>query len=377
MPKEIQEELDSYISSIDGSDTTDTSDTGVTDDNNADDGGNNGNGQDQQSIPGVDADVTPTEQSAQNKNKDQNPQGTSQNNNQKKDKQQGKGDQNGNKKSLRPLGDGVFADEQGNIVDDKGTIVAQRGFAARMYNENRRMKHTLDDRTNQLNQLAQRVGEFDALSRAAKTYNLEPQEMAQAIDLAGRMKRGDHLGVAKEVIALITAQGYNVTDLLGSEVGDTIEMRAIRQMMDERLAPITNREREAERIRQAETTGRQNYERFVSENEFADVHANAIAAVAQKHGLTPQQAYNQVRAFAIQNGLDFTQPLGPQINARMQEQQTQQRQQPAPHNGNRPKPMPNGASTRQNGVSPPVIMADPDDDWGSIIKRVQQGVGLN
>lgn len=273
-------------------------------------------------------------------------------------------------KQPRPLGDGTFMDANGNITTENGQIIAEKGFASRMYQQNQRLKEQNTQLNRQFEEIIPRVRELEVLDRNIKQYGLDTMETAQALDLAGRMKRGDYLGVAKEVIALVMAQGYNATDLLGTEVGDTLEMRSVRQMLDERLAPLQREEQARQQNEQATQRAQRAYAEFVSNNDYAEVHANDIASVARQHGIPVQQAYNRVRAFAFDNGFDFSKPLKPQIEARIAEHETQspanqQRQQPT-------RPMPNGASTRMNGEPQNIAPASADDDWGTILRSVMQ-----
>lgn len=298
----------------------------------------------------------------------------------KKGQQQQQGQKTPAQQQLRSNSDGTFSDGQGNIVDKDGKLIAQSGYVARMYHTARRMRSQLEERTQQLNELSSTVGELRSLNNSIRQYQLDNDEVAQALDLAGRMKRGDYLGVAKEVIALIAAQGYNVTDLLGSDVGDSIDMRAVRQMLDQRLAPIAQQEQQQRRNDEAAAQGRRNYERFVSENDYADIHGDAIVGVMRREQCTPQQAYNRLLMFATRNNLDFTQPLGPQIEQRQQQAQGgnrngQHQQQQQQMNGQQRKPMPNGAGTRSPGAVPTVPLADAEADWGTIISEVQRTIG--
>jgi hypothetical protein len=275
---------------------------------------------------------------------------------------------------LTSLGDGVFANQKGDITDKDGNIVAQGGFAARMFQQNRRMKSMLDERSEQLSQISMRVGELSSLSKSMQSYGLDADDAAMAFDIAGRMKRGDDIGAAKQVLALIAAKGYNVTDLLGGEVGDTIELKAINQMIEQRLAPITRQEQGRQQNEQVMAAARANYNRFVADNDHADIHANTIAEIMNRDGIGAQQAYNNLREFAVSNGLDFGQDLKPQIIAR-QQAAAAKRSGVKPVGNSGQKPMPNGAATRGNGVTIQVAEANADDDWGTIIRGVQQAMG--
>lgn len=361
-------ELDSYIDTLAGTedDSQDNGNNVADDTNTADDNQNQQDQQDQfQKLPNdqnqqdqLSESPAPTPQQAKAKGK----------NGQQENQQQ-------QKKQLRPAGNGTFFDDKGNLVNERGDIIAERGFAARIHQQNQRMRSQLEERTQQLREISTQVGEVKALATSIRQYGLSNDETAQALDMAGRMKRGDVLGVAKDVLAMIAAQGYNVTDLLGADVGDTIELKAIQRMIDDRLAPITREEQARQQRAETETVARRNYNEFISNNEFAELHANDIAKVMDQFGLSPQQAYNQIRAYAYQNNIDFSQPLGPQVDA-LAARRNQQQRQPANQQQQRSaKPMPNGAATRVNGVVPTSAQAGADDDWASIIRGVQATLG--
>lgn len=273
---------------------------------------------------------------------------------------------------LKPLGGGVFADAKGNIVSADGSIIAEKGFAARMHQQNQRMRSQNEQLTTELTDLRTRVTELRSLDQSMRTAGINSDELAQAIDFASRYKRGDVLGIAKEIVALAMASGHNATDILGKDVGDSIDMRAVTTLMDQRLGPISKQREDETRKVEAERVARENYNRFVSDNEYADIHGDAIVRLARTENISMQQAYNRLNRFAYDNQLDFTQPLGPQIEER--QRAPVQTQQPAPTQQQVRKPMPNGASTRVNGALPAasVEMASADDDWGTIIRQVQQ-----
>lgn len=268
---------------------------------------------------------------------------------------------------LKPLGNGVFADGEGNLVSQDGKLIAEKGFAARIHQQNQRFRTQNEQLNGEVTQLRTRVTELASLDNSMRQAGINADEMAQALDFASRYKRGDVLGIAKEIVALAMASGHNATDILGQGVGDSIDMRAVKALMDERLGPVQKSRQEDERKAQAERTARENYNRFVSENEYSDVHADAIVNLAKRENVSLQTAYNRLFQFAVQNQFDFSRRLDEQIHERQQQQSTQQQQQPTPT----PKPMPNGATTRTNGALPTAVepMNSADDDWGTILRQ--------
>lgn len=359
-------DMEAYIGKLSGiEDTTNDTDTSVV---NGGDDGDTGSGQQ----PNV-ADESAVDGSAQVEGADPTGLGKEATPAKENGQQPQKGQQDAAKQQLRPLGDGVFADGKGNIVDDKGRVIARSGVEARLYQTNRRQQAQLADRDRQLQTLTQQFHGLRSLAEGIRSSGLDTESVSKAINFAKRVNSGDLLGVTKDVVAMALAAGYNVTDVLGKEVGDNIDMRGVRQMIDERLAPITQREQALNQREQADRQVRQVYDRFVAENDFAELHGAEIAKLCQQRGVTPQVAYNQLLQFASVNGLDFSRPLGPQIEERMSAPPHQQQN----GNGRQQKPMPNGVATRSGGVQVPVSQASADDDWNSIISEVQRTVGLS
>jgi post-segregation antitoxin (ccd killing protein) len=223
--------------------------------------------------------------------------------------------------------------------------------------------------------LHQEVQSRQFLNDIPRQYQLSNEQVAEGLDFARRIKQGDLLGVAKDLVAKAAAGGVNISEIVGTTVGDSVDMRAIRAMMDERLGPITRAEAQTVEQDQARERATTAYNEFISINEYADVQGEIIAAYAKNNGVPLQKAYNDVRNFAATNQLDFSLPLGPQIEERRAQaavpvEQQQQQQQPA--NNTQLRPMPNGVSTHSSAVTPQTpVYADPDDDWGSIIRRAQ------
>lgn len=267
---------------------------------------------------------------------------------------------------------GNYLNANGDIVNERGEIIAAKGSQRRLHDENHRLRTEQETMTTELNQLRQYQRETAFLNNVPRQYGLTNEEVAHGLDLEARIKRGDVQGVAREVTAMLAAKGVNISAILGKEVGDSVDMQAIRAMLDERLAPLDRQEQQTQQEQQLSQRAREQYNNFVRDNEYADVQADVIVAYKQRHGVTLQQAYNATRSFAVANGLDMTIPLGPQIAAALAQQQQQtQQQQPDPR-----RPMPNGQSTRSSGVETmKPVYADADDSWGSIISRALQENG--
>lgn len=360
--------LDKYVDTISDLDS-DSSSTSVESTTN-DTGGDNGQSTSAApttSAAGNFADNASATQDQQNNNalapKPNQPQG------QNKGQQPGKGQQAATKEQLRPLGDGNFTNAKGDLLDAQGNIIAVGGFMRRQHDVLQRTRQAHEALTHENTQLKQQLQSYQGFANAAQSAGLTNDDFHQMVVLASRFKRGDAVGVAKEMVAMALAQGANVTDILGKDVGDTLEMRAMSAMIDQRLGPMNAEFRARQQRQQNEAAGRQQYQKFVAEHPFAELHGKHIAGIMESRGWPAEKAYYELRDHMNRNGFDFSQPLDAQLQARQQQQRNpQQQNNVAPNNV---RPMPNGASTRSAGaVAQAQQFANADDSWDSILKDV-------
>lgn len=267
-----------------------------------------------------------------------------------------------------------FADGKGNIVDKDGKIVARAGSEARLWQEASRATAQVANLTRINEQMQQRMQANEAIMQRAREVAELPQKLGvskedfnEGITLMSKW-RSDPLGVAKEIVARAMSFGYNATDILGKNAGDSLEMSALRRLVDEATAPMKQqRERETQQ-QQEQTRGQQEYNAFVTRYPLAEVHADAIARL-MSNGSPAVDAYFAVKEFALENGLDFNSPLGPQVAAM---RNGGQRHTPPQDQRRSAAPMPNGGRTNNSQLTDQPAMADARDDWGTILSDVMR-----
>ena len=276
---------------------------------------------------------------------------------------------------IRPHALGGFVNEEGDIVDESGSIIAQKGTVRRVYEENGRLKQRLTDAEKMATEAHNRMRELTVLNNVPAQYGLDTEDIATAMDMAGRVKKGDLLSVAREIVAMAAAQGHNISTIVGENVGDAVDMTAIKKMLETHLGPVAAARQESQQDVQIRTAAKQQYDKFIDDNPYADLHQFEIAKISEHDNISPQRAYNNLMDFARRNQLDFSQPLEPQIRERA-EGATATAASVQPLMATPVRPMPHGAAvTSGNGVQPPApVYADPDDDWGTIIRDAQKAL---
>lgn len=272
-------------------------------------------------------------------------------------------------KNIRRQGNNLV-DDKNNIVNEQGQIIAKAGTERRLFEKTQRLNVALDNKSQALAKYEAEDKQFDNLRGKIKSHGLSVDEFAEGINMVIAFK-SDPIGTAKKVLESVLAMGHNVTDILGADAGNAIEMSAVSKMLDERLkpliAPLENKRVTDEATEQAQRA----WDKFCDENPYADIHDTVLDDMLGKNpGLTPQKAYNALRDFCYKRNLDFSQPLAPQI----------ERMQSATNNKNTnrsnpprtQKPFPNGSSARHSSINDGEI--NPNDDWASIIKKAVPGI---
>jgi hypothetical protein len=214
-----------------------------------------------------------------------------------------------------------------------------------------------------IERLEQQVNERNELTKFQTENGVSSAEVKEALGIVAQFKRNPADAV-RDVVARALAQGYTLDQLIGQEHIGAVNTAAIKQMMEQQRAQA---QQEPPEVRQQREV-RERYDKFISEHEHSEVHANAIGDLAMKRGITPEAAYYKLREFAYMNMLDFAQPLGPQIAAKRDQTQqpsTQVQQRPAA----KPMMSGNGAATAPVTDRTDKQTYSADDDWKSILRN--------
>ena len=256
-----------------------------------------------------------------------------------------------------------FVDDKNNIIDPQsGQIIAKAGTERRLFEKTQRLGAVLDERTEKLKKYEAEDKALDNLRGVVKNHGMSTEEFAEGINMVLAFK-SDPVGTAKKILESVLAMGHNVTDILGADAGNAIEMSAVSKMLDERLKPLTAPLEQKRVQSENEKIAEAAWQKFCDDNPYADVHDVLMdKLLGDNPGMRPQQAYNAIKDFAYKHNLDFSLPLGPQIE---QAQSAQKRKDPA-NQVRTQKPFPNGGSVRHAAIDDGDI--NPNADWNTILK---------
>lgn len=271
----------------------------------------------------------------------------------------------------------LFADAEGNIVTRDGRVMAAKGEPARHWanmsrqaTQGEHFKKQNEALTRQIDGNKQLLSSAKELADLPQKLGLSREDYNEGVGLIAQWNR-DPLSVARDIVSRTLARGFNASDILGKSAGDALEMGAIRQLINEVMRPQQQREQTEQRTTEERQRAQASYDSFISKYPDSAPHGDAIAQLMRDAGLSAVEAYHEVRFFAVQNGLDFSQPLGPQVaaaNARAQ----QRNGNAAPQGRTQRAPMIPGNGGGRGNLTTETNYADASSSWTDILNSVMR-----
>jgi len=264
-------------------------------------------------------------------------------------------------------------DQAGNVIDSRGNVIAPAGRARRLDEQNKRYKGMLDKERQSVTKLRQDIASQNFLNGAPKRLGLNYDETAAALDMMRQFK-DNPAQFAQIILAEVAARGVDLNRLLGQNMG-TVQTEAIKKMLDERLRPLDERNRREAEVSKTNQVVLERYNAFIERYPEAEPHQDAIAELMRtEQAADEREGYFMVREFALRNGLDFSQPLGPQVVQKIQQHRQPATRQQQP-NGNSPRPMVSGRIPDNNMTQRETRIASPDRSYASIIEEAMSEAG--
>lgn len=274
---------------------------------------------------------------------------------------------------LQRLPNGNHVDARGNIVDPRdGTIIARAGAEARHFSRTQQAENGIRQRDERIRTLEQQLQQTQQMNAEPQRLGLDHEDMRVGLPIIREFKQNP-VGAAKKLVEMVVGMGYNVTDILGKDAQNAVEVGGIKQMIEEQLAPLRQMQQERQRQEvdaQRRAGAERELQRFFDTNEHADLHLPAISRLIDaRPDMTPESAYYEIKLFAANNGLDFSKPLQPQIDAIAGSNQRRGNED-GEINPQQRRPVPNGyggdgGQLRHRDVRD----SSGTDSWSNIIRR--------
>lgn len=239
-----------------------------------------------------------------------------------------------------PLDKRPARDAAGNILDENGNIIAGSRRERELFFAANRARAA----ATKLNESVARLeGENRALQRYAdlpRKLGIDMAMAEEALQFRAQIE-SDPINAVRQIVARVLANGYTMNQLFGEDAPAAINAEIIKRTLDDRLKPIQDRYESEAREQQIADAAQRDLDDFLDKFPDAELHGELIAQIVQEHGISPTDAYYELKVGAARRGLDFTKPLREQVvtqRSQRPDASSQQRPTPGTH-----RPVQNGA----------------------------------
>lgn len=250
-----------------------------------------------------------------------------------------------------------------------GQVVATAGMQRRLYETSQRVERENTQLKQRVSGLENALRQSNEVIQEAARLGVAPQDQMIAIRVMSDFMR-DPVRTLEALVEEVKSKGYTIP-FLTQGVSQGMDMSALQRMMDAKLQPLLAQQQAARSQQQAREQANRDLEAFLQENQEAQANLDVLGEMLQAQpGLPLPSAYTKMIRWAHENGLDWTQPLKPQIVA--------MRQQAAvpPQQNTRPLP---GRSVQQpaqrtNGAGAAQQFSE-NASWSDIIRSAMEDSG--
>lgn len=257
-----------------------------------------------------------------------------------------------------------------DLVDPvSGRIVAQGGIERRIYEDSQRTMRENNTLKQRVTGLENTIRSSNEVIQEAARMGIGPEDQKIAIRVMSDFMK-DPVRTLQALVEEVKSKGYQIP-FLTDGVSQGMDMGALSRMIDAKLQPVMSRYSQENQQTQMRQQANQELGRFLDDNQEANANLDVLSEMLQAQPDLPlQSAYTKMIRWAHENGLDWTQPLKPQIAALRQ-------QQPTPQAPVDQRPLPGRRSattqgtTRMNGAANPQQFNE-NASWADIIRSAMQ-----
>lgn len=252
-----------------------------------------------------------------------------------------------------------------DLVDGQGNVIAAGGKERRFYETAQREKQRADSVSRELTTLKSQMDAVNNAGTVGTQYGLSPDEVTTGAQLIAAYKNNP-VEAIQYMLTQAQSNGYNVD---GITSGGT-DMQAVKQMLDNALAPILGEHQERADTQAANDRALEIYNEFNSKYPDSAVHEDSLTRLLQQDpNLSVEAAYFKLQSYYAQRGLDWTKSLTTL--------QTEQNAQRAPVSVNTQPQPPDGGSVPHANVTDTAQVADVSTSTDDIIRQAMSEAGIN
>ena len=252
-----------------------------------------------------------------------------------------------------------------DLVDGQGNVIAAGGKERRFYETAQREKQRADSVSRELTTLKSQMDAVNNAGTVGTQYGLSPDEVTTGAQLIAAYKNNP-VEAIQYMLTQAQSNGYNVD---GITSGGT-DMQAVKQMLDNALAPILGEHQERADTQAANDRALDIYNEFNSKYPDSAVHEDSLTRLLQQDpNLSVEAAYFKLQSYYAQRGLDWTKSL-----TTLQSEQDAQR---APVSVNTQPQPPDGGSVPHANVTDTAQVADVSTSTDDIIRQAMSEAGIN
>lgn len=322
---------------------------------------------------GQDRGQTTQDQRTQSQDRTQDTRGRGQGNQQQQVDDRRQGDDprqanGGRPYQQRTIGPFLKQGPDGHVYDQNGRKVAAAGAG---YTVATRIANLYEPVVREHAALKQRLEAIDSTNEIAKRAGLSIEESALGNRLMVSWKQ-DPKQTINFLLNQAQEKGIDISDIRSGGGFDTASFSTL---LEERLAKalepfqvfVRNAQQEQEHAELVDQV-KQDLQAFHEEFPGAAMHGPVLAAIMDKTGYSPREAWFALRAEAAQAGWDLRKPLQGQAQATVDRR--------TPNGGGRPIPDMNGRNVNRGGGANPIVragsreVANVDDSYDTIINDV-------
>lgn len=273
----------------------------------------------------------------------------------------------------RKFGDSFVSDQQGNIYNARGELIARPGAGHQLF---RRLYPYIEKAELEATGLRAKVENYERATSAAKEAGLSLDEQSAALSLMVAYKK-DPKAAINFLLQQASGRGIDTSDIVqgGGGVTESAIRNVLEEMLEkklERFAPFIQQQQSQQEMQAAQQEALHQYHEFLEERPDAVMHQGAIASIMEagaKAGknFSMVEAYYELKTDALSRGLDWTKPLAPQYAA-LQNKGGNNRQPNGGGNQNQRQLPDFGGRTNAGVTTHTPAVADANDSWDSIIE---------